>query len=127
MIRAWTTTASGPVSLKHNEEILLQLNLPDAGKYVIFAKLTIQNVDGDWQNAGARLTTMNGVTTLDRAGVRIGARGDYQNLGSQSLALQAKLDLPSTDETPEVQLRAETYLGTASDMSLFAITVDEFG
>jgi hypothetical protein len=124
---AFHSQRGGIVSL-HNfaDTQILQLEVRDAGKYVVFGKVVITNGDGDNQNASARLTTFNGATEIDRADVRIGAHGHADSL---AISLQATLTLPSPQGAPPanniIDMRCATFSGSAREAALFAILVDD--
>jgi hypothetical protein len=76
-ISAFTAVNAGKASLGGNneEKVLVRLQL-GSGKFIVFGRVLIANLDdGSSQNAGARLTTFDGATELDRADVRISPAG----------------------------------------------------
>ena len=99
-----------------NETILVAVRVPK-GKYVVFGKVSISNADGDSQNAGARLTSKDGLNTIDRADVRLNGGG------TQSVSVQGTL--PVDSETEIVDLRGTTFNGAASGATLIVISVDD--
>jgi hypothetical protein len=121
-IIAFTNTNPSITPLNNfNEQVVVRLRVPDSGEYVIFGRLVIINEDGDPQNAGARLTTFDGVTELDKADVRLDSVSDG---GSQAISLQATLHLPSHEANDVIDIRCGTFSGAARNATLFAISVD---
>jgi hypothetical protein len=60
------------LSLDHfNDVTVLRLSINQAGDYVVFARVGVQNNDGDPQNATARITLRDGASLSDMVDVRI--------------------------------------------------------
>ena len=104
-----------------NDTLAVKLRVRDAGKYVIWGKVVIANSDGSSQNASARLTTLDGVTELDRTDVRIDKISDANK---QCLYLQATMVLPDKSANDVIDIRCATFSGNAQESSLFAMLVD---
>src|SRR5262249_28061940 len=92
------------------------------GKFVVFARVVLENWDDDDQFAIARLTTLDGKTELDRVDLSIPGSGDGN---IQSVSLQAVLDLGQRGTDPIIDLRCATWKGRTSQASLFVISVDD--
>lgn len=107
------------------EKVILRLNVrDDVGNYLIIGKVILTNQDGDYQDARARLTTLEGKTNLDRADVRIGPYNE-PSVGAQEISLQATMSLPSSYTSPYVELRCSTFAGSAQHAKLYAVQVDD--
>ena len=119
------STNPGIVNL-HNfaDSVVLRIDLrpTDVGKFVVFGRVVISNWDGDPQFAIARLTTLDGKTELDKVDVRI---GDWSNNPSQSISLQAVLELGQPNADPIVDLRCATFRGNVQQATLFVIQMDD--
>jgi hypothetical protein len=102
----------------NNDVVLIRLGLAEPGVYVVFGRVVILNMDGDAQNASARITAQDGADQVDRADVRLPGGS------SQTIYLQgtARVDAGSPQI---VDIRCSTFKGTASQSSLFAIHVDQ--
>jgi hypothetical protein len=100
-----------------NDVAVLRLGVKE-GTYVGFARVGIQNDDGDSQNATARITLRDGADLSDRVDVRI--PGNTRD----SLSLQGTLRV-DPGKTEIVDVRCSTFRGFANQSSLFAVQVTE--
>lgn len=109
------------------DTVIVRLRVRDAGQFLIIGKVVIWNNDGDFQNASARLTTLDGETELDRADVRIGPFAAPVNQvsspGKQEISLQATMSLPANNADTIIDLRCSTFDGGATEAKLFAVLV----
>jgi hypothetical protein len=133
MTEVWMVEADYQGLNNFVETLVVSLPLrTDAGKFLIFGKLYLINDDGDWQNATARLTTLNEPGNnpgpeLDRSRVRIGPLGPIKfngDYGSQSISLLGKLELPAPGATGNVGILCSTYNGAAYKIKLSAVKID---
>ncbi len=98
---------------------VFQLTVKEAGSYVVFARVLMGNNDGDAQNATVRVTHDNGAFLIDQVDFRMPGGGSYP------VAIQGTLRVDPG--VPKVmQLRCNTFNGTATHFSLFAVQVDRF-
>lgn len=93
----------------------------EKGKFVIFGRVALWNLDEDPQAAFARLTTQNGVP-LDRVDVRLGG---YSDADTQVLSLQGVLVLPDKRSNDIIELRCGSYSARAFDASIVVLQVDD--
>ena len=95
----YTASNSGGENLNNFvDTVIVRLRVQDAGQFLILGKVVILNDDGDFQEADARLTTLDGETELDRADVRIGPAGGSFT-GAQEISLQATMFYLQTMQT----------------------------
>jgi hypothetical protein len=105
------------------------LEIPGPANYVIFGRVVIRNNDGDPQDAHAWLTVGGSRTYLDEVDTRIAGNSSGTSTvesrqGGQSISLQGHLTVAATVKTARVFLSCQTYDGYATNISLFAISVD---
>jgi hypothetical protein len=116
-------THPGYVFLRNFDDtvtVTVDIRDTDMGKFVVLARVSLENLDGDQQSASARLTTFDGKKELDR--VDLWMPGAANN---QAVSLQGVLDLGQRGTEPIIELRCATYRGRASQASLFVIAVDD--
>jgi hypothetical protein len=113
---AFVNSNQAGLSLKSfNDVAILRLGVKE-GTYVVFARVGIQNDDGDPQNASAKITVRDGSDLVDKVDVRIPGHTRY------SLSLQGTLRVDA-GKTEIVDIRCSTFAGFASQSSLFAVQV----
>lgn len=98
-----------------NDTIVVKLPLAE-GRWVLFGRVVITNWDSTDQNVSAMLRHDDGVV-IDQADARIGGGGPY----AQSFSLQA----PLTVRKDIIDIACSTYNGSAQEVSLIAVRVDE--
>jgi hypothetical protein len=107
----------------------LDLTVSEPGLYLVFARVVLQNDEGDSQNAGARVVHTAGDQThfkefvIDRVNVIIPGHA------RTSISLQGTLQVvPAAPTVPTtvVNLVCATFSGTASQSSIFAVQVSDF-
>lgn len=96
----------------------LTLSVSQPGLYVVFARVAMQNDDGDAQNASARIS-YDVESVIDRVDVRIPGRT------RTSISLQGTLQVDQ-GRPKRVNLLCVTYNGTVSQSSIFALQVSEY-
>ncbi|GEM_PF-2274086 len=116
---AYVNSTQAGMGLEHfNDVVVLRLGIREAGAYVVFARVGIQNDDGDPQNASVRITVRDGADLSDRVDVRIPGASRY------SVYLQGTLRV-DPGKTEILDIRCSTFRGAASQSSLFALPVSE--
>lgn len=102
---------------------ILYLDLGEPGKYVINAKVSLRNKDGDYQPGNCKLWASypNGWSFIDETNVRIGAKEDADRV---SIALQGVYDYWGRPDT-WITLTCSTYNGSVDDAYLTAIQIPE--
>ena len=108
-----------PPSLHHFQDTVCAKVTLRAGKYVLFAKAQLQNFDGDYQNADARLTAHQGSVQLDQVTVRLGGGG------GSFMGAVALLGTWTVQDDDVIEVRCATYNGNAVWVYLVAMLVDE--
>ena len=98
------------------ESLIISLPLP-AGLYVVHGRFTLENHDGDGQNAGAGIRVRGSLAYIDRRDFRLGGAGSSTSF----VQLQAVLRL---DEADTIDLMAATYQGNVQGGSLIAFNVE---
>jgi hypothetical protein len=88
----FTANASNVVIQGFADTVVLTIDIrpTDVGKFVVLARVVLDNWDGDAQFASARLTMLAGKKEIDRVDTRIAGRSDGN---VQSVSLQAVLEL----------------------------------
>jgi hypothetical protein len=120
-LNVWHSYAGGIVVGNHDTRIAV-VYPSEPGMYVINAKVTLRNRDGDYQSGGCKIWVgwTNGYGMLDEANVRIGAKDDADQV---SIALQGVYSgLP---QNSAVTLTCGTYDGVVDDAVLTAIKIHE--
>jgi hypothetical protein len=87
----------------------MRLNVKEPGAYTVFGRVSIQNDDGDAQNATVKLTHDDGAFLVDRVDVRIPGNSRH----SMSLQGTLRVDAPTI-----VDIRCSTFRGSANQSSL---------
>jgi hypothetical protein len=98
---------------------LVSLDLTNS-RYLIFAKVVLDNADGDAQNAEAQLRRQQGdqFEKLDATTVRLAGSGDDDRT---EVSLQVGIQF---DSATTVDLACATFRGNASQAQLAAIQLD---
>ena len=94
----------------------LQLTVSDPGVYLVFARVTMSNYDGDSQNASARISH-DEEYVIDRVDVRM--------LGKTRTSISLQGTLRVDAQPKKVNLRCSTFRGGAHQSSMFAVPVSD--
>jgi hypothetical protein len=112
---AYVASTAGETQLEHfADQAILRLSV-GPGTYVVFGRVVMWNLDGDFQNASARITSHDGTNLVDSVGMRFGG-------GSHVVHLQGTL-VVRPGSTDIVDIRCGTFHGLARESSLFALEV----
>lgn len=97
--------------------VVVQLRVANTGTYLVLGRLTVA-MPVPAATALANLTTLDGATVLDQAGVN--ATG-----GTLCIALQGTLNVTAPNSNEIVDIRCSGIQGVAKNCSLIAISVDQ--
>jgi hypothetical protein len=117
---AVTTAASPLVQLRNFQDTVVARVRLQRGRYVVFGKVVLSNLDGDTQSARVQLAARDGGIILKENSVLL----EHLPAGnSQSILILGTATVE--DGADIVDLRCATFDGEASQTSLVAIAVDD--
>jgi len=117
---AVTTAAPPLVQLRNFQDTVVARVTLQRGRYVVFGKVVLSNLDGDTQSARVQLAARDGGIILKENSVLL---EHLPNGNSQSILILGTATVE--DSADIVDLRCATFDGEARQISLVAIAVDD--
>src|SRR6516164_4027808 len=96
-----------PLPVHGADTVIFELEVQEAGNYVVFARVVLQNNDGDAQNATVRISHSNRSNLMDWVNIRVPSGAAY------AVSLQGTL-VVTAGNTDFVVLSCETFNGAAT-------------
>jgi hypothetical protein len=118
--------SAGPITLTSTAPtVIVQLQLPNTGTYVLFGRVIVTNTLPSAQQFTATITTLDGATVLDQSDFVV-STGSAIAGNEVCVSLQAPLDLTNPTENEIVDIRCQASGGNAGAnfARLYAIPVD---
>lgn len=113
----FSKVASGPVDLERfQEELALEVQIPAAGQWLLFGRVTVGNEDSDSQNATVRLRDDEGI--LDQVDIRLSGGDSIV----EAVCVQADRHF---GERARVFISCSTFKGSARQISLIGLLAGE--